>query len=60
MSDWKAVIRTWEKNNFSRGRPGEQTRTVSAQQYTQRDRDYYAEKEARAMRQVIERARTVG
>ena len=51
MSDWKAGIRTWEKNHFSRDRPREPVRTVSAQQYTQRD---YADVEARAMRKLIE------
>lgn len=33
--DWKAVIRTWEKNNFNRARTP--TKTVIAQQYQQRD-----------------------
>lgn len=36
MRDWKATVRTWEKNGFNRkgGKPG---KTVSAQQYAQRD-----------------------
>ena len=35
--DWKAVIRTWERNNFNRGGPKTPTKTVVAQQYEQRD-----------------------
>ena len=33
MADWRATIRTWERNNFNRGK----LTTVPAQDYHQRD-----------------------
>ena len=47
--DWKAVIRTWAHNNFSK--PQQQTgKVVVAQQYTQRD---YENEDAEAFRRML-------
>lgn len=48
MSDWRATIRTWERNGFNRG--SQAGRTVSAQNYGQRD---YSGEQADAMRRMI-------
>lgn len=45
--DWRATVRTWEKNNFSRT----PKKTVAAQDYSQRD---YAGEQADAMRRMLE------
>ena len=46
MADWKAAVRTWESNGFSKGK----IKTVPAQQYTQRD---YSSEQEDAMRRMI-------
>ena len=47
MQDWRATIRTWEKNGYNRASPG---KVVAAQQYGQRD---YAGEQEDAMRRMI-------
>ena len=44
--DWRATVRTWEKNNYSRT----PQKTVAAQAYTQRD---YSGEQADAMRRML-------
>ena len=46
--DWKAVCRTWKHNNFSK--PRDKPKTVSAQQYSQRD---YSNEDEDAMRRML-------
>ena len=46
--DWKAVIRTWAHNNFSRKTP--ERKVVNAQQYSQRD---YENEDAEAFRRML-------
>lgn len=50
MQDWKATIRTWEKNNYNRQKP----KAVVAQQYKQRD---YSNEQEDAMTRMLELAR---
>ena len=45
--DWKATIRTWEKNGYNKQRL---TKVVTAQQYTQRD---YSGEDADAMSRML-------
>jgi hypothetical protein len=47
--DWRAVIRTWEKNGYNSRKP-EAKKTVAAQQYAQRD---YAGEQEKAFERMV-------
>ena len=40
MKDWKASIRTWERNGYSNNTPTKQNKTLKHKQYEQSDTDY--------------------
>ena len=50
MSNWKAAVITWEKNNFSNGSSSSQTKKVNAQQYQQRD---YGDKDDDVVKRLL-------
>ena len=49
MADWKATIRTWEKNGFNRS-GSSSGKVISAQQYSQRD---YSDEDQAALRRML-------
>ena len=51
MKDWKLAVVTWEKNNFSKA---PQKKTVSAQQYEQRDYSRTPEEEKQNFSRVLD------
>ena len=53
--DWKAVIRTWMHNNFSK--PKQQGKVVAAQQYSQRD---YSDEDHEVIRHMIANMQETG
>ena len=57
MSDWKAAVITWEKRekNNNRFSPSQPKKTVSAQEYAQRD---YEDEQQAAMRRMLEGVKT--
>ena len=48
MKDWRLAVVTWERNNFSK--PQAQQKTVTAQQYSQRD---YGNEQDEAMQRML-------
>ena len=62
MRDWKACVRTWERNGRDRVEVsgtggGKPAKTVAAQQYSQRD---YSDEDEEAFQRMLENARKMG